>query len=173
MGVIGRCTISAESSRGARRTGVRASAHTSATSNCKPLSTEHDLDEPRDARAVRPNSARGLSACRLCVSVLLACQYRYIILTKDAMQRPSATPQSRTSSQSPSSLRTTFSSVRDVSHPCGPDADYALYADVVNGQKNKMLVGVENKSDRNITLVSIGGSIHHPESSALIQNVRL
>jgi DNA-binding protein YbaB len=48
-----------------------------------------------------------------------------------------------------------------------------LYADVVNGQKNKMLVGVENKSDRNITLVSIGGSIHHPESSALIQNVRL
>ncbi len=48
-----------------------------------------------------------------------------------------------------------------------------LAIDVVNGEKNNVFLAVENKSDRNITLQSIAGSIHHPETNALVKNVRL
>lgn len=43
---------------------------------------------------------------------------------------------------------------------------------VVNGQRNQMFLSVENKSDRNITLENIAGSLHHPETDKLIKNVR-
>lgn len=44
-------------------------------------------------------------------------------------------------------------------------------ADVVNGEKNSLILNVENKSGRNITLVSVAGSVHHFESNRLIKNV--
>ena len=44
--------------------------------------------------------------------------------------------------------------------------------DVVNGQKNDIFVSVENKSDRNVTLLTIAGSFHHPDTNKLIKNVR-
>ncbi|TCD63574.1 hypothetical protein EIP91_005213 [Steccherinum ochraceum] len=45
-----------------------------------------------------------------------------------------------------------------------------VFGHVVNGESNKIFVIVENKSDRNITLESISGSFHHPESGALLKN---
>lgn len=44
--------------------------------------------------------------------------------------------------------------------------------DVVNGQRNDIFVTVENKSDRNVTLQSIAGSLHHPDTNKLVKNVR-
>ncbi|THG95232.1 hypothetical protein EW026_g6385 [Hermanssonia centrifuga] len=44
------------------------------------------------------------------------------------------------------------------------------FGHVVNGEKNNVFLAVENKSDRNITLQSIAGSIHHPETNALVKN---
>ena len=35
-----------------------------------------------------------------------------------------------------------------------------------------MFLNVENQSDRNITITSIAGSFHHPESNKLVKNVR-
>jgi hypothetical protein len=43
---------------------------------------------------------------------------------------------------------------------------------VVNGEKNKISLTVENKSDRNVTLTSIAGSFHHADTNAVIKNVR-
>jgi len=43
--------------------------------------------------------------------------------------------------------------------------------DVVNGEKNGMLLNVTNVSERNVTLINIGGSFHHPETHALVRNV--
>ena len=42
----------------------------------------------------------------------------------------------------------------------------------MNGERNKMTLNVENQSDRNITITSIAGSFHHPESNKLVKNVR-
>ncbi|KAF8624518.1 hypothetical protein AX15_005830 [Amanita polypyramis BW_CC] len=42
---------------------------------------------------------------------------------------------------------------------------------VVNGERNSMTITVENKSDRNITAVNIAGSVHHPETHALVRNL--
>ncbi|KAF9000621.1 hypothetical protein BDQ17DRAFT_1359240 [Cyathus striatus] len=42
---------------------------------------------------------------------------------------------------------------------------------VVNGEKNALTISVENKSDRNVTLVSVTGSLHHPDTNALIKNL--
>ncbi len=44
--------------------------------------------------------------------------------------------------------------------------------DVVNGEKNLILLSIENKSDRNVTLLSMSGSVHHPDTNALVKNVR-
>ncbi|KAI0360081.1 hypothetical protein OH77DRAFT_1394594 [Trametes cingulata] len=44
------------------------------------------------------------------------------------------------------------------------------FGHVVNGERNKIFVAVENKSDRNVTLKNIAGSFHHPESNKLVKN---
>ncbi|KAI0370352.1 hypothetical protein BV20DRAFT_1074637 [Pilatotrama ljubarskyi] len=44
------------------------------------------------------------------------------------------------------------------------------FGHVVNGERNKILVAVENKSDRNVTLKNIAGSFHHPDSNKLVKN---
>ena len=43
---------------------------------------------------------------------------------------------------------------------------------VVNGERNSMTVTVENKSDLNVTLVGIAGSLRHPDTDTLLKNVR-
>ena len=44
--------------------------------------------------------------------------------------------------------------------------------DVVNGEKNTLTVTVENKSDRKVTLLNIAGALLHPDTNALLKNVR-
>ena len=44
------------------------------------------------------------------------------------------------------------------------------FGQVVNGERNQILLAIENKSDRNITLQSIAGSFHHPETNSLLRN---
>ncbi|EPT01344.1 hypothetical protein FOMPIDRAFT_1023270 [Fomitopsis schrenkii] len=44
------------------------------------------------------------------------------------------------------------------------------FGHVVNGERNKIILSVENQSDRNITIKSIAGSFHHPESNKLVKN---
>jgi len=46
-----------------------------------------------------------------------------------------------------------------------------LFGHVVNGEKNKISLTVENKSERNVTLMSIAGSFHHADTNAVIKNV--
>ncbi|KAI6099699.1 hypothetical protein F5141DRAFT_391673 [Pisolithus sp. B1] len=41
---------------------------------------------------------------------------------------------------------------------------------VVNGDRNQILLTIENKSDRNVTLQSVGGSFHHPETGTVVKN---
>ncbi|KAF8896207.1 hypothetical protein BD779DRAFT_1494518 [Infundibulicybe gibba] len=45
------------------------------------------------------------------------------------------------------------------------------FGHVVNGEKNSLTLSVENKSDRNVTLDSVSGSVHHPETNALVKNL--
>ncbi|KAG1734125.1 hypothetical protein EDB19DRAFT_1896501 [Suillus lakei] len=44
------------------------------------------------------------------------------------------------------------------------------FGHVVNGERNQMFLVVENRSDRNVTLQSVAGSFHHPETGTLIKN---
>ncbi|KAI9000525.1 hypothetical protein BD414DRAFT_429966 [Trametes punicea] len=44
------------------------------------------------------------------------------------------------------------------------------FGHVVNGERNRMFLAIENKSDRNVTLKNIAGSFHHPETNKLIKN---
>lgn len=44
------------------------------------------------------------------------------------------------------------------------------FAQVVNGQRNDIIVTIENKSDRNVTLQNIAGSFHHPDTNKLVKN---
>ncbi|KAG9013874.1 hypothetical protein FRB94_004255 [Tulasnella sp. JGI-2019a] len=44
------------------------------------------------------------------------------------------------------------------------------FAHVVNGEKNKMTLEIENKSHLNVTLKSAAGSIHDPDSGKLLKN---
>lgn len=53
-----------------------------------------------------------------------------------------------------------------------PDFPATHDADIVNGEKNSLTITVENKSDKNVTLRSLGGSLYNPETDALIKNVR-
>ncbi len=51
---------------------------------------------------------------------------------------------------------------------------YGLFTgptDVVNGEKNQLSIAVENKTPRVVTVVSVAGSVHHPETDKLIKNV--
>lgn len=43
---------------------------------------------------------------------------------------------------------------------------------VVNGERNSLTVTIENKSDRDVTLVNIAGSLHLPDKDVLVKNVR-
>jgi hypothetical protein len=45
--------------------------------------------------------------------------------------------------------------------------------DIVNGQKNTITITLENKSNQNLTLLSVAGSLTHPDTNALVKNVRL
>jgi len=45
------------------------------------------------------------------------------------------------------------------------------FGHVVNGEKNKITLTLENNSDRNVTVTSIAGSFHHPETNDVIKNV--
>ncbi|KAI0925902.1 hypothetical protein AcW1_008213 [Taiwanofungus camphoratus] len=44
------------------------------------------------------------------------------------------------------------------------------FGHVVNGERNTILLTVENQSDLNITIKSVAGSFHHPETNALVKN---
>ncbi|EIW84214.1 hypothetical protein CONPUDRAFT_163394 [Coniophora puteana RWD-64-598 SS2] len=44
------------------------------------------------------------------------------------------------------------------------------FGHIVNGERNQILLAIENKSDRNVTLQSIAGSFHHPETNGLLRN---
>ncbi|KAF8072023.1 hypothetical protein FPV67DRAFT_914300 [Lyophyllum atratum] len=50
-------------------------------------------------------------------------------------------------------------------------AETNLFGHVVNGEKNTLLLSVENKSGRNLTLVSVAGSVHQPETDRLVKNL--
>ena len=46
-------------------------------------------------------------------------------------------------------------------------------ADIVNGERNTILVAVESQeTERNVTLKSIAGSLHNAQTNKLIKNVR-
>ncbi|THH18132.1 hypothetical protein EW146_g2809 [Bondarzewia mesenterica] len=42
-------------------------------------------------------------------------------------------------------------------------------ADVVNGENNQLYLDIENKSGKNLTLLSVAGAFHHPETDKLIK----
>jgi len=44
------------------------------------------------------------------------------------------------------------------------------FGHVVNGERNQILLVVENKSERNVTLTTVAGSFHNPDTNALIKN---
>lgn len=44
------------------------------------------------------------------------------------------------------------------------------FGHVVNGERNQIFLVVENRSDKNVTLQSVAGSFHHPETGTLIKN---
>ena len=43
--------------------------------------------------------------------------------------------------------------------------------EIVNGEKNLLVINVDNKSDKYVTLLNIAGSVNKPDSGALIRNV--
>jgi len=45
------------------------------------------------------------------------------------------------------------------------------FGHVVNGEKNKISLTLENKSERNVTLTSIAGSFHNADTNAVVKNV--
>ncbi|KAF8348886.1 hypothetical protein F5887DRAFT_948159 [Amanita rubescens] len=42
---------------------------------------------------------------------------------------------------------------------------------VVNGERNSLTVTIENKSEKDVTLVNIAGSLHHKDTDALVKNL--
>ncbi|KAI5119003.1 hypothetical protein M0805_004413 [Coniferiporia weirii] len=44
------------------------------------------------------------------------------------------------------------------------------FGQIVNGERNRINLLVENKSDLNVTLISIAGSFHDPQTDTLIKN---
>ncbi|KAG8213077.1 hypothetical protein J3R82DRAFT_11469 [Butyriboletus roseoflavus] len=55
--------------------------------------------------------------------------------------------------------------VIEVSFP-----EHNPFGHIVNGERNQIYLLVENKSDQNVTLKSVGGSFHHPDNGALVKN---
>jgi len=49
--------------------------------------------------------------------------------------------------------------------------DTNTFNHVVNGGKNALIVTVENKSDRNVTLLNIAGALLHPDTNAVLKNL--
>ncbi|KAL0954651.1 hypothetical protein HGRIS_003603 [Hohenbuehelia grisea] len=45
------------------------------------------------------------------------------------------------------------------------------FGHVVNGEKNRLSLAIENKSKKNVTLLTVAGSLSHPESGALLKNL--
>jgi len=45
------------------------------------------------------------------------------------------------------------------------------FGHVVNGERNSISLTVENKSDKNVTLINVAGSFHNPDTNDLIKNV--
>ncbi|TRM64237.1 hypothetical protein BD626DRAFT_491186 [Schizophyllum amplum] len=45
------------------------------------------------------------------------------------------------------------------------------FGQIVNGEKNMLVLNVENKSDKNVTLLNIAGSVNKPETGALVKNL--
>jgi hypothetical protein len=45
------------------------------------------------------------------------------------------------------------------------------FGHVVNGERNRMSIMVENKSKLNVTLLMVGGAMHHPDTGALVKNL--
>jgi len=45
------------------------------------------------------------------------------------------------------------------------------FSQIVNGEKNSLTLSVENKSDRNVTLLNVSGSLHNPDTNAVIKNL--
>ena len=41
----------------------------------------------------------------------------------------------------------------------------------MNGEKNTLTVTVENKSERNVTLLNVAGALLHPDTNAVLKNV--
>ncbi|GBE88247.1 hypothetical protein SCP_1300620 [Sparassis crispa] len=44
------------------------------------------------------------------------------------------------------------------------------FGQVVNGERNKIFINIENLSDRNVTIKSVAGSFHNPDSNSLVKN---
>jgi hypothetical protein len=49
--------------------------------------------------------------------------------------------------------------------------DVTLHTDVVNGELNKLLLTIENKTGKNVTLLSVAGEFLDPNSERLIKPV--
>jgi hypothetical protein len=47
-----------------------------------------------------------------------------------------------------------------------------LHIDIVNGELNKLLLTIENRTGKNVTLLSVAGEFLHPNSEQLIKTVR-
>lgn len=50
--------------------------------------------------------------------------------------------------------------------------DRSTRIDVVNGERNIINLLIENNTKQNLTLLSVAGSFHHPETDRLLKNVR-
>lgn len=47
-----------------------------------------------------------------------------------------------------------------------------LHIDIVNGELNKLLLTIENRTGKNVTLLSVAGEFLNPNSEQLIKTVR-
>ncbi|KAF8802534.1 hypothetical protein BYT27DRAFT_7173045 [Phlegmacium glaucopus] len=52
-------------------------------------------------------------------------------------------------------------------------SDANTFNHVVNGEKSSLMVTVENKSDRNVTLLNIAGALLHPDTNAVLKNLTI
>ena len=50
--------------------------------------------------------------------------------------------------------------------------DMTSHADVVNGELNKLLLTIENRTGKNVTVLSAAGEFFDPSSEQLIKTVR-
>ncbi|KAJ7896050.1 hypothetical protein B0H14DRAFT_2680191 [Mycena olivaceomarginata] len=50
-------------------------------------------------------------------------------------------------------------------------AESNVFGHIVNGEKNTITLTVENKSGKNVTLISVGGAVYNAQTEALIKNL--